>query len=80
LAIAIGATIDTIDRFIDRSQLATLRFNQLTIQLVLDRVGRSIEHVTRSFLMQLAKQAEITFQGAMEGIAPSDELFTQFFD
>jgi hypothetical protein len=52
----------------------------LAIQLVLHRIGCSIQDITRSFLVQFSEQAEITFQGATERITTPNELFAKFLN
>jgi hypothetical protein len=80
ITVAISASLDSFDRLIDCVQLAAFRLDQLAIQFVLDRIGRCIEHVTGSFLVQLAQQAKVTFQSSLEGIATPHQLLSKFLN
>lgn len=62
----------TGNRTVDRIEFATLCLHKLTVEFVLHGVSRGIQDVAGPFLVKLSKQAQVTFQGAMQCGAPTD--------
>ena len=79
IAVAIRPSVEPIDRIIDRFQLATFNFKQLTVQLRLHRIGDRVQDISRALVAALQK-IQVPNRRSNQRVAPLLKRRPQFFD